>query len=63
MVPRKIDTSFNPLSALSPLDGRYRKAVQDLALFFSVRSLDEISFKGGSGIFNCSQSGKKTQRH
>ncbi len=45
MVPRKIDTSFNPLSALSPLDGRYRKAVQDLALFFSEEALMKYRLK------------------
>ncbi|MFQ6605373.1 MAG: adenylosuccinate lyase [Fidelibacterota bacterium] len=36
---RNIDTSFSTLSALSPLDGRYRKALEELSLFFSEEAL------------------------
>ncbi len=36
---RNIDTSFSTLSALSPLDGRYRKTLEELSLFFSEEAL------------------------
>ncbi|NQV37598.1 MAG: adenylosuccinate lyase [Candidatus Marinimicrobia bacterium] len=45
MPHRNIDTSFSTLSAISPLDGRYRKTVHELGLFFSEEALIKYRLK------------------
>lgn len=45
MPHRNIDTSFSTLSAISPLDGRYREIVHDLGLFFSEEALIKYRVK------------------
>ncbi len=45
MPHRKIDTSFSPLSSISPLDGRYRDTIHDLGLFFSEEALIKYRIK------------------